>query len=223
MTTTKLSWNIHISDRKSITMSDFTNLIQQYLDVSQIRIVVDAGSLNGDDAEFIRNRFPHTKAYAIEGLLDNYEQFIKVKTSIIGINRIISSYDGEITFYKKNINGIHGIYDRGQNYGTETIVGKCSRLDTIMDEYNIPVIDIIKIDVEGATYDALKSLGKHLEMIKIMHIETETYPFFKGQTLHNTVCEFLEANNFTLVDITFAEITNQCYQSDSVWVNNRFI
>lgn len=29
MTTTKLSWNNHISDRKSITMSDFTNQCYQ--------------------------------------------------------------------------------------------------------------------------------------------------------------------------------------------------
>ncbi len=203
-------------------MIDFTNLIKYYLDVSQLNIIVDAGSLNGDDAEFIRNIFPHMKAYAIEGLLDNYDQFIKNKQSITGIYRIISSYDGEITFYKKRINGIHGIYDRGQEYGTDTIIGKCSRLDTIMDEYNIDTIDIIKIDVEGATYDALKSLGNKLKSIKIMHIESETYPFFKGQVLHDIVCEFLEANNFKLVDITFAEITKECYQSDSVWVNKNF-
>ena len=32
----------------------------------------------------------------------------------------------------------------------------------------------------------------------------------------------LEIGNFKLVDITFAEITKECYQSDSVWVNKNF-
>jgi len=59
-----------------------------------------------------------------------------------------------------------------------------------MKKYNIPNIDMLKIDVEGATYDLLLSLEENLSNIKIMHIETETYPFFEGQTLHNDVCLF---------------------------------
>jgi len=96
-------------------------------------------------------------------------------------------------------------------------------MKTIMEEFNIPIIDIIKIDLEGATYDALISLGSNINDIKIMHIETETHAFFKEQRLHNDVCSYLHANNFHLVDITFVEISNECYQSDSVWVNKKFM
>jgi len=92
-----------------------------------------------------------------------------------------------------------------------------------MKKYNIPNIDILKIDVEGATYDLLLSLEENLSNIKIMHIETETYPFFESQILHNEVCLFLIKNNFILIDITFCEITPNNYQSDSVWINNNIL
>jgi hypothetical protein len=76
----------------------------------------------------------------------------------------------------------------------------------IMNKYNIENIDVIKIDVEGATYDLLLSLDDKINDIKIIHIETETYPFFEGQILHNDVCKYLINHNFQLIDITFAEI-----------------
>lgn len=208
--------------RVSITMSDFTKLIHKYIDVSQSNIVVDVGSLNGDDAEFIVKAFPHMKGYAIEGLPENYEKYIKHKTNITGIQRVIASYNGEIKFHQKRINGIHGIYDRGQEYGTIVNTYMCSTLEAIMDEYAIQTFDIMKIDVEGATYDALQSLGTRIQSVKIMHIETESYPFFEGQVLHDKVCELLESHDFTVVDMTSVEITPKRYQLDSVWVNSKF-
>jgi len=84
-------------------------------------------------------------------------------------------------------------------------------------------IDILKIDVEGATLDLLQSLEENLDNIKIMHIETETYPFFEGQHLHEEVCLFLLNKNFKLLDITFVEITPNKFQSDSIWLNNNII
>jgi len=216
-------WDYRPTDRTSILMEDFISHIKLYIDTSGPLTIMDAGSLNGNDAEILQNAFPNSKAYAIEGLVDNYEAFIKDKKTIVGINRVVASYNGEITFHQKRVNGIHGIYDRGQEYGTHTNTYRCSTMKSIMEEFNIPVIDIIKIDLEGATYDALVSLGSKINDIKIMHIESETHPFFKGQRLHNDVCSFLHANNFFVVDITFVEITKGCYQSDSVWINKKFL
>jgi len=215
-------WSLRNTLKVSITMIDFINHINKYINTTNLQTIFDVGSMNGDDAEILVNSFKHMKCYAIEGLKDNFELYIKNKKNIIGVNRVIASYDGKIKFHQKNINGIHGIYDRGQIYGNICHIYQCSTLKTIMKEFDIPIIDIIKIDVEGATYDALISLEKHIENIKIMHIETETYPFFEGQVLHNNVCDFLEKHNFELIEITFAEITHNNYQSDSVWVNKRF-
>jgi FkbM family methyltransferase len=209
--------------RKSITMNNFVNLINKYIDSSHIRTIVDAGSMDGMDAFFFKSNFPHTTTYAIEGLPENCTKYLSILDNIVPINAVISSYDGTITYYQKNINGIHGIYNRGNEYGTTQLQLNCYKLSTIMKKYSITEIDVIKIDVEGATLDLLQSLEDNLKNIKIMHIETETYPFFSGQKLHEDVCNFLIDNNFVLIDITFVEIIPNKYQSDSVWVNKQFI
>ena len=210
------------TDRISITMEDFYYICKKYLN-DEISVIVDAGTMDGGDALYFKNKYNNASVYAIEGLPDNYTKYLIDLNQIIVINAVIASYDGNVTYHKKNINGIHGIYDRGEEYGTSTLNLPCYKLSTIMKDYKILNIDILKIDVEGATLDLLKGLDDNLNNIKIMHIETETYPFFKGQTLHNDVCVFLENNNFKLIDITFAEITPNNFQSDSVWINNKYI
>jgi len=214
--------HFHITNDISITMPNFISLINKYIDTSSISIIVDAGSMDGNDSEILHNAFPTSKVYAIEGLPDNYNRFILNKSNIIGIPYVIASYDGQITYYQKNINGIHGIYNRGNDYGSKTLELPCYKMSTIMNQYNISHIDVLKIDVEGATYDLLQSLENHISTVKIMHIETETYPFFEGQILHDTVCDFLIRHNFECVKISFCEIRYQQYQSDSVWVNKTY-
>ena len=91
-----------------------------------------------------------------------------------------------------------------------------------IDSLNLPGLDYMKIDVEGATYEILNSMGNMLKTIKIMHIETESYPFFKNQKLHDVVDNFLTEKGFTMVDISYANISDG-YQHDSVWVNNNFL
>ena len=81
---------------------------------------------------------------------------------------------------------------------------------------------MIKIDVEGATYEILNSMGDILKTIKIMHIETESYPFFKNQKLHDVVADYLSEKGFSMIDMTRVMIADG-YQHDSVWVNNDFL
>ena len=218
-----MSWKSFLkSPRVQINMVEFINHITKHVGPAGVRTIVDAGSLDGNDAEILQNAFPMSKSYAIEGLPDNFNKYIKNRNNITGINSVIAKYDGVCTFYEKNTNGIHGIYDRGSVYGTKTLTLPCYTMKTIMETNFIESIDVMKIDVEGATLDLLQSFtSAQLHSVKIMHIETETFPFFKGQSLHGEVCDFLESNAFICIDMTYVEITPGCYQSDSVWVNNR--
>jgi len=207
------------TQKDSIMMKDFYLHIKKYIKDEEIKYIVDAGSLDGGDAIFFKHKYPIANVYAIEGLPENFDKYLSNNTNITPVNAVIANYDGTITYYQKNINGIHGIYNRGDEYGTRTLVLPCYKLSTIMMKYNIPSIDVLKIDVEGATLELLHSLEDNLRNIKIMHIETETYDFFKGQHLHDEVCLFLIKNNFKLIEITFVEILLNKYQSDSVWIN----
>jgi FkbM family methyltransferase len=207
-----------------INMNNYLSLIKDRLDIFDIKYIVEVGSLDGGDSMFFRKHFPNANIYAIEGLPDNYNKYLKDNKEIKAFNIVICDYIGEIKFYVKNINGRHGIYDRGQQYGTKIIELPCITLDTFCVSNNIPKIDILKIDVEGATLNVLKGMKSILSKVQIMHIETETYPFFEGQSLHDEVVSFLNNHNFSLVDISKVEIQREIqrgrFQMDSVWINN---
>lgn len=205
---------------KDINMFEFVKLIKEYC--PNPRCIVEVGSMDGKDSLFFKETFPDAEVYAIEGLPENCEIIKKIKC-INSIQAVISSQDGNIKFYKKDINGLHGIYDRGSRYGTQVIDMPCFTLKRILKENGINKIDIMKIDVEGATFDVLKGMEDRLDEVKIMHIETESYPFFEGQKLHKDVEELLLNKGFELVQMSQVKINENGFQHDSVWAASRLV
>ena len=87
-----------------------------------------------------------------------------------------------------------------------TITGK-----TLLGRIN-KEIDICKIDVEGFTYEVIKSFGENLK-IKTFHLETEHIQLWENQKTHNLVCELMLQLGYELI----WEGSNP-YQSDTIWV-----
>lgn len=199
-----------------ITMPQFVKYAKDLFE-DQIQTIFEVGSLDGRDAKFFKESFPEAQVFAIEGLPENFNNYLKDSSSITVVNRVISNYDGEVKFHKKNINGLHSIFDRGGYYGTETVQLPCSRLDTLCKELKIESIDMLKIDVEGATYEVLEGMGNLLDNVKIMHIETEGFLFFRGQKLHGQVSNFLISKGFEMLELSAVEIIPYHFQHDSVW------
>lgn len=207
--------------RLEINMSEFINLVKNNFIDSEIKNIIEIGSLDGKDSLLFKSNFPNSNVYCIEGLPENFNTYLKDLVNITPIKIVVSDYDGEIVFHKKNINGIHSILNRGDEYGTNTLVLECMTMETICKKYNIDTLDMLKIDVEGASYQVLKGMGNMLTTIKIMHIETESYPFFKDQILHNEIVNYLESNGFSMIDMTSVNISGG-NQHDSVWINNKY-
>ena len=82
---------------------------------------------------------------------------------------------------------------------------------------------MMKINVEGATYQVLVGMGDILDDIKIIHIEAETYAYFQGQKLINDVFTFLQNKSFESVEITYCNIDSNGKQSDFVWINKKYL
>ena len=200
----------------NIDMKTFVDIVKEY-NISP-KIIMEIGSLNGNDSIYFKSCFPESTVIAIEGLYDNYETYMKNIPDVECYNVIINEYNGECIYHKKNVNGLHGIYDRGSEYGTSVITSPCMRLDTFCETIKISNIDMMKIDVEGATIEILKSMGEILSTVKILHIETEDFPYFKGQQLHDFVFNYLKQSGFINVLTTSAQIDSNGKQYDSVWV-----
>lgn len=199
-------------------MDDFLILINENIDPSEIEYIVEVGCLNAADSMFFKEKFPAANVYAIEGLPDNYEKYLKKNTLINTYNTVICDYVGEIEYFVKSINGIHGIYDRGKRYGTKKITSPCTTLDKFCEENNIPRIDILKIDVEGATLNVLRGMVNILPKVKIMHLETEKGELFEGQALHDEIEKYLTERTFKMISLSQYEPEPNKPQCDSVWI-----
>lgn len=214
----------------SISVETFCELVRIYFDTDDIENVFDIGSMDAIDAAAMKMHLEHSfpgrfpKAYAIEGHMENYQNMLPfcMRRGVVPIQAVVSDKEDYATFHKKNINGIHGIFDRGENYGTETETVITSRVDKICALLGVGKIDIAKIDVEGATYEVLVGFGDLLHQVKMFHLETESYPFFKGQKLHPEVVSLMQSSGFDCLKITRVEIDADRFQYDSVWINTRF-
>lgn len=67
---------------------------------------------------------------------------------------------------------------------THTIEVETRRLDDVIEElgHQKTDIDIMKIDIEGYTWEALDGLGKYLRNVKVFHLETETEGHARDKT-----------------------------------------
>jgi len=201
----------------NIDMKEFVSLVKTNFTEDDIKTIVEVGALDGKDSVYFKTCFPNAQVIAIEGLEENWKA--NTPENVLWFNHVIASYNGEITYHVKITNGIHGIYDRGAIYGSETRTVPCYRLDHLITK----PIDMMKIDVEGATYDIFEGMGWLLDEVKIMHIETESIHYFAGQKkLHNDVCKFLIDKGFTCLKEAGARIGNGS-QYDTVWIKNEYL
>ena len=200
-----------------INREAFVDIVKSKFSDSDINRIVEVGALDGEDAAYFKRCFSHASVTAIEGLKENWENHSP--KDIEWLNLVISDYDGDTDYHVKLINGIHGMYDRGKIYGTEIRKVKCHRLDSIIKDN----IDMMKIDVEGATFEVLSGMGELLKTVKIMHIETESIKYFAGQKkLHSEMCSYLTTSGFTCLRTQGARIETG-HQYDSVWINNDYM
>ena len=76
------------------------------------------------------------------------------------------------------------------------------------DEY-----DLVKIDVEGLTYEVLESFGDNLRKIKMIHTEAEYSEVWEGQKLYSDLCDLLTKQGFK--EAYRVEMLD--FQCDTVW------
>jgi FkbM family methyltransferase len=83
----------------------------------------------------------------------------------------------------------------------EKQVMNTSRMDSIIDKYNIPIhnINFINLDIQGVELRALKSMEKYLKNIQYIYTEVNTEEVYKNCNLMSEIDEYLSNFGFTRV------------------------
>lgn len=199
---------------------------------SQPTSILDIGSRDGDDAERFRawgdikleNVFvvePHPLSF--KELVSHYPYFrtfqlaISETEGVVDFNAIPFEYGvdkvgtSSLRHLDDNLMKRIGEIDPQHWIKVLSITGK-----TLMQLIDMPEIDLVKIDVEGMTYEVLKSFGEDIRKFKMLHIEVEKIPFWSGQHCYDEVKKYLESMGFK--ELYFIGLYLNGSQGDSVWI-----
>lgn len=171
---------------------------------TDIKVVYDIGAYNGD---FTRK---NKKAFGKEVLFCMFEGNPHKKSpSWVGKNQtwnnvLLSKDDGQlIEFFTRNGTGdsyyketdMTGAY---VGSGYQTLLLSTKRLDTYIQERNIPLPDLIKIDTQGAELDILRGCDNILRNCKIIHCEVPAkgIEYNQGAPKHEEYFEFFESHGY---------------------------
>jgi FkbM family methyltransferase len=204
---------------------------REYFDLEN-PIIIDIGTRDGDDAEFLRDRLNGYAGdvYAIDAnpkaawtTRYNHPGFNVIKTAI-------GDYEGVTDFLviegDKNAEGTSSMDTNKANEEwaagkTHTIVMPITTMETLLYDYNIldSTLHVVKVDVESYTWEVLQGFGEALDNVLVFHLETEReYP---GRALHTNnleVASFMRYHGFFLVDVSYEWGDNI---QDQVWINLR--
>ena len=73
------------------------------------------------------------------------------------------------------------------------------RLDNILKDLNIKIIDILKVDTEGYDFNVIKGLGDLLKNVKYIYFEHHFHDMLIKDYSLSDINEYLIKNNFKKV------------------------
>lgn len=193
-------------------------------------IVIDVGTRDGDDANIIATQLNSKYIYAIEARPEaayetkiKYPNFNVYQTAIsdyIGTTRFCS-----VTSEDKDYAGSSSIYNykfKRDEYKHEVIEVPVITMDKFIEENNLDYrfLDIVKVDIEGYTWEFLQGFSKHINNVKLFHLETEKGSTHRGHKNSEEIKNFMFSKNFILVGTQY-EWDKEI--EDQIWINKYLI
>jgi FkbM family methyltransferase len=188
--------------------------------------IVDAGSRDGDDAQWLLERLPsqddvqvicvEARKNAAEAIQQKYPNFLVFATAV-------SDFVGKSKFVEMTEDEFSGssslMMERQNAYATKSAIidVPVTRLDMILPS---GTIDILKIDVEGQSVPVISGMGNRMQDVLVAHIETET-PERKawGEPSNNLeVMKVMQDLGFSLANVSYQWGWSL---QDQIWINTR--
>lgn len=194
-------------------------------------VVYDVGSRDGHDGVELAERISNTQNFwkeaqvilfecnppQIEVIKDNYPWATL-------ITEAISDKSGQTVDFMqihgdKNFVGSSTLNTKRNDdwiKDTSIVKVKTKRLDEVIEElgHQNTEIDIMKIDIEGYTFEALESLGKYLKNIRVFHLETEIEGYARNKT-NVDIALYMQERGYKCTSIEGEWLPNII---DQVWV-----
>lgn len=167
-----------------------------------VKVVVDGGAAGGWFAKIIKNIYPNATVVMIEPRDDMQQELNELARQLPGLSvvkQLVGPHSGETEYYE-DLDRSSMLKDvEGKPFGV-TKRASMITLDQLMTDMNLTP-DLIKLDVQGAELDVLRSGEKSLQAANAVSLEVSLIEFQKGTPLVADVMDFMKARNFRLYDI----------------------
>jgi len=187
---------------------------QEILTTQKVKTIFDLGANRGDISVRYRNAFPEAMIYAFEPFPGSFEQLKQRFTSdssMFCYQAAVSENKGVMPFYvNKNVDTNSllrptkiGLSSDSQVVNESVIEVPCIRLDDFCSEKNIQYIDILKMDIQGGEYSALRGAVNLLEekKIKLIYLEAYYREQYVDQPLFHDISKLLHEYGYYLQDL----------------------
>jgi FkbM family methyltransferase len=140
------------------------------------RAIVDAGANVGLTSIFYANRYPETRIVAIEPEASNYEMLRKNVASYSNITPIQAALWREHKHLRISDAGLgkHAFQiQEARESGGETSGSSVQgvTLDELMAGLDIPYVDLLKVDIEGAEKEVFENSAAWIERVGVVAVE----------------------------------------------------
>jgi FkbM family methyltransferase len=167
------------------------------------KVIYDIGAFKGDWSKEVKHYFPQAKCFLFEAnpayaadLMNTGLDFFNVALSEPGKSSV-RFYNAGATgnsYYKENT----VIFDN-----SSSVELSCTTLDSLIDQYKLPIPNFLKIDTQGSEIDILKGF-QNLTEVDFILIECPIIQYNHGApNIHDYLTYF---KNFNFIPIEIAEI-----------------
>lgn len=179
-------------------------------------VIYEVGSRDGKDGEELaqriydgRNLWSDAKIVLFECNPPQIEHIKQAYPKATLITNAISDQSGKTVDFIQMHGDINVVGSSSMDLGRvnepwlkshSIIKVKTKRLDEVIEDldHQDTQIDVMKIDIEHYTWEALQSLGKYLRNVKVFHLETEP----EGVARHKTnldIALFMQERGYTCI------------------------
>jgi FkbM family methyltransferase len=204
--------------------------IARHLLPLQPQVIVDCGACDGLDSVRYARLFPGATVYAIEPREDNYVEIVDniglfSCPNIKPMKACLSDAEGCVRFFESfGDSGNKKNWDSGNK--SSSIMEPTGHLaehpwcrfneGTVrtmrFDALNIPAVDFLHLDVQGAELKVLAGFGEALKTLKMVWLEVARIELYSGQPLVRDIEGYMLKNNFR-------KLTDTCSKKygDQLW------
>jgi FkbM family methyltransferase len=203
------------------------------------RTVFDVGAFQGDATSRYAELFPDAEIYAFEPYPPSYEALEAMYSNtprIHLVNAAVSSRPGEATFYVNGVASTNSLLPRpsaGRRYFSPEAVTRSTisvptiSIDEFRAKHNVPVPDILKLDIQGMELEALRGAEQTLNSgrggVSLVFSEVTFVPHYEKGVLFDELSSYLRKRGFTLFNIYEMHSANvgQLRFGDAIFIADR--